>query len=123
LKAGIPFEIASMPVTAALPRANAPSRKKIVTSCVARGKWWVTGSSPKARYRTRPTTIVDPTSRRNAYVGIANSTPDSRTPRRFMSVMNAMTTRAIATREPYSPGANETMAATPAATLTDTVRM
>jgi hypothetical protein len=57
-----------------------------------------------------------------AYVGNANRMPDSLTPRRLASVMNATKPRDIGTRRPARPGAADVMANTPAATETETVR-
>ena len=57
------------------------------------------------------------------YVGTANTRPDSFTPRRFIHAMIQISTTAITTRYGYAPGNAEYIAATPAETLTATVRM
>ena len=49
--------------------------------------------------------------------------PDSFTPRRFISAMNQIRTTVIRTRSDRSSGNAEYAAATPAETLTATVRM
>ncbi len=49
--------------------------------------------------------------------------PDSLTPRRFIQAMIQISTTAMATRYGYVAGKAEYMAATPAETLTATVRM
>ena len=46
----------------------------------------------------------------NPYVGIANSVPDSRTPRRFASVMKMTNATDIQTRESTRPGAADVIA-------------
>ena len=60
---------------------------------------------------------------RKAYVGKANSSPDSRTPRRFPSVSTRMQPSESSTWCEASDGATEVSAKTPAATETATVRM
>ena len=55
------------------------------------------------------------------YVGNANSSPDSRTPRRFPSVSTKMQARDRATSCETSDGNAEVIAKTPAATETATV--
>ena len=57
----------------------------------------------------------------NAYVGIAKIEPDSRTPRRFASVMRRMKMSEISTLYGRSDGSADVMAKTPATTDTDTV--
>ena len=59
----------------------------------------------------------------NAYVGTANRTPDSRTPRRLTIVSKTMKPSERVTSWPASDGAAEVSARTPAATETATVRM
>jgi hypothetical protein len=57
------------------------------------------------------------------YVGAAKMRPDSRMPRRFPSMINSTKARHSSTRTKRSSGTAEVRAATPAATLTATVRM
>jgi hypothetical protein len=57
----------------------------------------------------------------NAYVGRANSAPDSRTPRRLATVIKAMRPMEIGTACGRRFGANDTIATTPATTDTATV--
>ncbi len=54
---------------------------------------------------------------------MANAVPDSRTPRRFSSVMTAMISTAISTTWLLSEGIAEVRLATPEETETATVRM
>ncbi len=57
----------------------------------------------------------------NPYVGIANTVPDSLTPRRFTNVRTAIIPTDTPTACGASSGTAETMFATPAATETATV--
>ena len=57
----------------------------------------------------------------NAYVGSANSIPDSRTPRRFASTITARQASESPTRCELSDGTNEVMAKIPAEIETATV--
>ena len=57
------------------------------------------------------------------YVGIANVTPDSLTPLRFIIEINAIIKTPIITLSGNNTGNADVKAATPAATLTDTVRI
>jgi hypothetical protein len=125
LNAFTPFEIASTPVSAEAPDANACSSTKTPTAPApaAIGSVACTvGQSPAAQRPTPVPTIANITTT-NAYVGIANSTPDSRTPRRLTSVSSAMKARQSVTSCPASDRAAEVRASTPAATETATVRM
>ena len=55
------------------------------------------------------------------YVGTAKIVPASRMPRRFPTVMSAMTETPISTRASCRLGIADVTAATPAAVLTETV--
>ena len=57
----------------------------------------------------------------NAYVGIANTVPDSRTPRRFASVISRTNPSESSTLYGDSAGSAEVIANTPATTETATV--
>jgi hypothetical protein len=70
-----------------------------------------------------PTARVANITNRKPYVGKANTSPDSRTPRRFPSVSTRMNASESSTRCVTSEGATEVSANTPAATETATVRM
>ena len=57
------------------------------------------------------------------YVGMENTSPDSRTPLRFPNAMTAMNPSEISTAYGAAPGIADANAAVPAATDTETVRM
>ena len=57
-----------------------------------------------------------------AYVGSANSSPDSRTPRRFARTITTRQASESATRCELSDGANDVIAKIPAEIETATVR-
>ena len=88
LNAGTPLEIASTPVIAVLPEANACSATNAATPSAnaehrAAGRdRWRPASDPVAA-RTPPTTSSDRMHAMNTYVGAAKILPDSRTPRRL----------------------------------------
>ena len=63
-----------------------------------------------------------PIEKMKKYVGIAKRVPASRIPRRLPSVIRAMTAMPIGTRTSCRSGMADVTAATPAATLTETVR-
>ena len=97
--AGTPFEMASTPVIAAPPEANACRIRKRpacflvagIASPVEIPRW------PVAAF-TIPMTIIDAMEIRNKYVGAAKIFPDSLTPRRLPHVMMAMNPTAMGTR-------------------------
>src|SRR5512132_3563281 len=100
LKAGTPLEIASTPVTAAPPDANARSTRKTrarpeIDSVGGTGNCeGDSGSVPVKRRKNdtpRRTIIIN----RKKYVGAAKIRPDSRTPRRFPKVRMATNPREI----------------------------
>ena len=94
LKAGTPSEMASVPVRAAQPEANARNTRKAVSDSVGGGVGEATDvRSPRAR-RTAPTANMKNMPPMNRYVGAARMVPDSRTPRRLMTVIKPMKPRA-----------------------------
>jgi hypothetical protein len=103
--AGTPLLIASTPVSAAQPCVNerstsSASARPVSASPCASSSMSALGartSSPSSSTRVRPQTIIVPMPSMNAYVGIANATPDSRTPRRLMAVSSRIATTANAT--------------------------
>src|SRR5437763_8127485 len=84
-KALTPFAIASTPVSAVEPEANARRRTKSVTAPAPAGRECGTvavGQEPAAQ-RTTPVPTRANIAVTKAYVGRAKRRPDSRTPRRF----------------------------------------
>src|SRR5262249_28533914 len=79
-----------------------------------------TGTLPETP-RTRAHPSIAKTIAMNPYVGIANTVPDSLTPRRFMRPRTATRPMHIGTAYGPRDGNAETMFATPAATDTATV--
>src|SRR5688500_7245137 len=124
LKAATPSETASMPVSAVHPEANARMRRRMLTDSTGSGylSYWMTGTleltTDATPYAIKPSMLAT-----NRYVGAANSFPDSRMPLRFPRAMMPMAAMPSTTRYGYSAGTAEVIAATPAATLTATVKM
>jgi len=125
--AGTPLEIASTPVIAVLPDANAcratnsgtpASRPAPPVEPTIAGALW---RDPVAS-RTTPITIMVRIVAMKTYVGTEKKRPDSRTPRRLPNAMRMMNTTAISTRHGAVEGMSATTAATPAETETATVR-
>jgi len=73
------------------------------------------------RYRNTPTTMSPSIITMKKYVGTEKILPDSRTPRRFPIMRIATKPIPIVTRWSCRAGTAEVSAATPAATLTETV--
>jgi hypothetical protein len=128
LNAGTPFEIASTPVSAVAPCekalriAKSPTAAAVVAAAGSSSELTPTGGQPP-RQRVIPTptrTRIDAT---NPYVGIANSVPDSRAPRRFAKVTSATKKIDNATRCSFAHANAEPIANTPATTETTTVIM
>src|SRR5438128_5106152 len=119
----MPFEMASTPVIAVQPFANAWSRRNAPRVSVpiaaggvdagGDGKWPLTA-------RQTPMLIKIPTLMMKAYVGAANMRPDCRMPLRFPHAIRPMNAIAVRTRKPSRDGAADTIAETPADTLTAT---
>ena len=121
-KAGTPFEIASIPVNAVQPEEKARSSKNSVSpSTAGTGGTWCSTGGPKS-VRPKPMRITNARVPTKRYVGTAKILPDSRTPRRFPQVRMTIETSPKATRCSCRAGNADVIAATPAATLTATVR-
>jgi len=88
-KADTPLEMASMPVSAVEPEEKACRTRNRPMEAVPTGSGEGTATcGHPPRHFTRPTPIRANIDTTNPYVGTANRSPDSRTPRRFASAMN-----------------------------------
>ena len=107
-----PFAIASTPVRAVEPDENARSRTNTVTAPTPAGSGF--GTTARCRFPVASSTSPTPMSTRievtNAYVGSANSSPDSRTPRRFARTIRTRHASDSPTLCELSDGANEVIA-------------
>ncbi len=123
LNTGTALEIASMPVIAVEPEANARriSRMPTLSVAVSGGLGVAWKLRPAASPRPTPTSTI--IVRMNRYVGAANSAPAWRTPRRFPASSTTITATPITTFSEASDGIAEVIASIPAATDTATVRM
>ena len=99
---GTELAIASTPVSAEQPDANAFRTSSTPTVSVTCGRLWSSGTT--GWLRTRPITMTAKIDTMNATVGSMNSRADSATPHRFAPVISASTARQIQTRAPYSAG-------------------
>jgi hypothetical protein len=119
------LETASTPVIALQPSANARMRRSRPSGSAPTGIGFdgdATGTWPNA-VRTRPVPMSASMDSRNTYVGMANTVPLSRTPRRFTTITSRISIAETGTtRCSTAPGKADAIAATPAATLTETVR-
>jgi hypothetical protein len=101
LNAGTPLAIASVPVNATEPPANARSSSRMVTASSgsgAPGRGEGGGApSPMTTIRNVPIAIMIRAEKTNRYVGTAKMLPDSRSPRRLPTVISKMATTAITT--------------------------
>src|SRR5262245_21012509 len=119
--AGMPFEIASVPVIAVHPEEKARrTRNHVSVSAAGSEGGGVLGKLPVAR-RKNPSRIMKPNDTTKKYVGTAKIRPDSRTPRMLASAITATHATPSATLCEVSSGNADVTAATPAATDTDTV--
>ena len=87
-----PFAIDSTPVSALAPEANAFSTRKIVTAPTPAGiAFGVTAcGQPLTAHFVTPVPTAISMARMKPYVGSANVSPDSRTPRRLTKVISTM---------------------------------
>ena len=128
LNEATPLLIASVPVNATAPCANAFSRRTgrstSVDSLIGRTTLALqfTAGSPTA-IRMIPIAITTNAPATNKYEGSANMRPDSRMPRRLANAISDRATSARGSRCGASSGSAEVIAAMPAATLTAAVRM
>src|SRR5581483_1095260 len=124
LKTMTPFEIASVPVMAEHPSANARNSRiakaKPIGGAVG-GTGGATGGWPTERIT--PAMINANIMKMNAYVGRRNAAPDSRTPRKLTTIRRSVASTQSSTRRPPITGYVEMMASIPDAMDTDTVRM
>src|SRR6266536_2537079 len=123
-KAPTPFEIASTPVRATAPEANARTSRKTPIAPDPTVTGWGTvacGQLPATHFPT-PTATSTNIAATKEYVGRANAIPDSRTPRRLTSVRTPTAARERATLCESTDGASDVIARMPAATDTATVR-
>ena len=121
LNAGTALEMASMPVMAVAPAANARSTSSTVTACTM-ARWRTgTGWNPRPAACTSPATTRAAIAAMKAYVGTANIAPAWRTPRRFPASRITLTPTPIHTVAGCIDGYAEVMAATPEAIETATV--
>ena len=107
LKAGTPFAIASTPVKATEPLAKARRISTMPSVCVpslTASVWWGSGVTEPVAMWNRPEATMTSAMVTNRYVGTAKMFPDSRRPRRFATVMSAMTATATSSRTISMPG-------------------
>lgn len=116
---GTPLLTASTPVIAVQPFAKACASSHGEAATTGGG---AAGTSLGAPERKRPTRITNPSAATKAYVGIMNTAPVVRTPRRFTTVMSKSTPRQIGSVLGCSEGTAETSAPTPAEIATATLR-
>ncbi len=119
-----PFAIASTPVSAVEPEANARRTTKAVTAPVPAAIGWGTTAWGQLDTAQRVTPVptrsrIDTT---NPYVGSAKSTPASFTPRRLANVISTTQESESASSWPRRLETADVSASTPAATETATVR-
>src|SRR5438132_7002462 len=96
-----PLEMASVPVSAAAPEENeCRITNRLATPAVpiGIGSGGAAAWGHEPRHFTTPTAISTNIEAMKPYVGMAKSTPDSRTPRRFASIRSATQPTAIGTR-------------------------
>src|SRR6478609_6094794 len=111
-KALTPLAIASTPVSAVDPDENAFRTTKTVTAPTPAGSGFGTTAwcRPPVTSSTSPTPTSTKIEVTNAYVGSANSRPDSRTPRRFATTMIARHASDNPTLCDVSDGTNDVIA-------------
>jgi len=95
---GTALAIASTPVSAEQPEANALSTSRIPTASVEAPKWVSSGTAGCAR--NRPPRITATMATMNASVGTVKTLADSETPHRFRPVMMASVPRHSQTEAP-----------------------
>lgn len=117
---GVALAMASTPVSAAQPLANAASSNRMPTVCGVTTTSGA-GSGASGSPRHSPTTISTTSAATNTSAGSANSFPPATTPRRLTVVTITSTTRHSGTVHGSSTGNAEVSAATPAATDTATL--
>ena len=124
LNAGVPLLIASVPVIAEQPSANArmrSSRLMLSTGTLMASTPVTCGGWPMA-VLARPTPTSSRTLPMKMYVGSAKIVPLSLMPRRLTPITRRIATTMIGTVMSWRTGKAEARLNTPADTLTDTVR-
>src|SRR6266404_4715796 len=118
-----PFAIASTPVRAVEPEANARRTTNVVTapSPAVSGCETVASGQPVVAHLVTPTPINAKIDATNVYVGSANTRPASLTPRRFAIEIRTTQRRESDSTWLPSDGTADVSARTPAATETATV--
>jgi hypothetical protein len=111
--------MASMPVRAAQPLANAARISSTPTEAVRFGAGG--GSGCSGWPRNSPTTTTTDSARTNTAAGTANTRPPASTPRRLMPTTTASAARHSSRVQGSSAGKADVSAATPAATETATL--
>lgn len=101
--------IASTPVSATHPLANAASTSSAPTDAVS-STWLGGGSGANGSPRSRPMTTTAPTSSTNTTAGNANSRPPVSTPHRFTAVTTTRASRQSSTVHGNSAGNAEVSA-------------
>ncbi len=96
--AGTALAIASTPVRAEQPEANARSSSSTPTASAVCGK--CEAGATTGWERIRPATMIAAIAAMKASVGTMNKRADSPTPQRFTAVMSTSTTRQIGTVAP-----------------------
>ncbi len=120
-KLGTELAIASTPVSAEQPDANAFRISSTPTVWVAAATLWTGGTT--GWERIRPTMMTAAMATMNATVGAMNSRAESATPQRFAPVMKARAARHSQTRAAYRPGKADVRASMPAEIPTAALRM
>ncbi len=108
--------MASTPVSAEHPEANARSNNSTPTAVTVCGRCWVSGTA--GWDRTSPPMMTAAMATMNSSVGTMNARAASATPHMLTPVMSPSTARHNHTLLPYSPGNADVSAATPADTPT-----
>src|SRR6476660_640642 len=118
-----PFAIASTPVRAVEPEANASSTTNVVTAPTpaVSGCDTVACGQPVVAHFVAPTPISAKIDATNVYVGSANTRPASLTPRRLAIEIRTTKRRESDSTWLLSDGTADVSASTPAATETATV--
>src|SRR5215472_14199536 len=117
--AGMPFEIASTPVSAEHPDAKALRRSHRVTAVLVVAGRAAAVNVPNGWITS--TTSISANITMKKYVGMEKIIPDSRSPRRLPTATSAIAPMPMATACGIVAGNADVIAATPAATDTVTV--
>jgi hypothetical protein len=113
---GTALAIASTPVSAEHPDANAFRISSTPTASVAPASWWLMATA--GLERNRPITMIATMAAMNATVGTVNTLADSVTPHKFSPVISASTPRHSQVDASYRDGNGAVIASMPADTPT-----